>query len=93
MYINKYLIFVIFGFAAFVYCTYTLYQLWFEPKRIHKRFRDSYYRMPGWSPFKSGLINYSNDEKFWINSNRLSAVFAELFITLFLVIVAIAWVS
>lgn len=90
-YIKPPLIFIIFYFCCFVYGNYIIFQLWFTPKKILKRNRKKIYKIPRWYPLRGFAIDMVNDDKFWINSNRVMSIFAEIFLVGTLTLVLIAW--
>jgi threonine/homoserine/homoserine lactone efflux protein len=85
------LLFVIFGIVGFAYAHYIFYQIWFEPRKNLKQFRERYYKLPDWFPFRGLLITLANDEKVWITLNKIMSVFAEIFMIFWLGLVLIAW--
>lgn len=90
-YIKPPLLFIIFYIGVFIYWNYLFFQLWFTPKKILKRNRKKIYKIPHWYPLRGFAIDMVNDEKFWITSNRVMSIFAEIFLVGTSILVLIAW--
>ena len=86
------LFFVMFSLICFIYVNLVFYQLWFRSQKMVRRYRDSIYRLPSWKPLRNLALVMSKNEKWWIGFSKVLAGIAEVFISVWFVLMLIAWI-
>lgn len=87
---NQSNLFLIVLFISIVFYNYYVYQIWFQPHKMIKRFRNKYSKLPNWYPLKGLVITLASDEKAWISMNKIMSVIIEIILIAIFVIAIIS---